>query len=132
MSRTAATRTATAVSMCSARHRPRRHGRDRGTLRGRGTRDFHTVIDGSVRLRQPLVSHLAMTASLWRVPADDAAAWIATRLRGEKARLKVGKALPNISTHGHQLQSEVKRHALRWRIGGIIEVPIPKICAECG
>jgi hypothetical protein len=95
-------------------------------------RDFFEQHDGSIRITHPLISHLTMTASLWRSPADDVAAWVAAKLRGEKARLRLRATLPKVASHSDLLGGEAKRHALRWRIGGILEAPIPKTCFECG
>jgi hypothetical protein len=95
-------------------------------------RDFFEQHDGSIRITHPLLSHLAMTAALWRSPADDVAAWVAAKLRGEKARLRVRATLPKVTAHSDLLGNEAKRHALRWRMGGILEAPIPKACVECG
>jgi CRISPR associated protein Cas1 len=99
-------------------------------------RDFLVQLDGSIRLMHPLSAHLAMTAALWRAPADDVAHWIAYRLQGEKARLRVPMTLrprlPKVAAHDEALRTEARHHALRWRIGGIIEAPIPKTCIECG
>jgi hypothetical protein len=92
-------------------------------------RDFEEADDGGIRITRPLNSHLAMTAALWRAPADNIAAWLAARLRGERPRLRVHNEM---LASGSPLEYEAKRHALRWRIGGVIEAPLPKICAECG
>jgi len=88
-------------------------------------RDFGEGSNGAIRISRPLTSHLAMTAALWRQPADDAAAWVAKRLAGEHPKLHLAAPL-------RRLDEEAKRHAIRWRIGGVIEEPLPKTCRECG
>jgi hypothetical protein len=81
--------------------------------------------NGTIRITRPLTSHLATTAVLWRQPADEIAAWLVQRLKGECPNLPA--ALPL-----RRFDDEAKRHAICWRIGGIIEEPVPKTCRECG
>jgi CRISPR-associated endonuclease Cas1 len=90
-------------------------------------RDFFEGSDGTIRVTRPLNSHLAMTAALWRAPAEDVAFWIAKRLAGEKASLKL--SLPQYATN---INEEARRHVRRWQISGVMEAPLPTTCIECG
>lgn len=88
-------------------------------------RDFGEGSDGTIRISRPLSSHLAMTAALWRSAADDVAAWMAKRLTGDSAaKLRGGL--------GADFRVEARRHAVRWKIRGLVEDPIPRLCLDCG
>ena len=116
-------------------------------------RDFTELPDGEVRLAHPLNAHLAHTAALWRKACEPVADWLARsfgRAAGNGAALVVGsrmslmpqqapasvlgqdrplKALPSplptflAPSRGHRPMS------LR---AGLREVPVPRMCHECG
>jgi len=57
-------------------------------------RDFHEEADGTVRLTRPLTSHLAMTAAIWRSPAQVVASWLARALAGSLGERRMLAPLP--------------------------------------
>lgn len=87
-------------------------------------RDFREDIYGCIRVTHPLNSHLAITAPLWRGIAEQLARWIYKRLSGENATLQLA-GVPSIET-------DAKSRAARWRLGNVLQRPIPSTCAECG
>jgi CRISPR-associated protein Cas1 len=85
-------------------------------------RDFIEDAAGGIRVVHPLNSHLAMTAPLWRHPAEQIVTWFAAALSGERIRLRLD-GLPT---------SHSKSRARFWRPGRGVARPIPPTCAHCG
>jgi CRISPR-associated endonuclease Cas1 len=82
-------------------------------------RDFCEETDGAIRLTRPLTSHLAMTAAIWRTPAQAVAGWLARALGGsidEERRLPA--PLPTLPAPKRTWQG--------------LEPPVAKACHECG
>jgi CRISPR-associated protein Cas1 len=87
-------------------------------------RDFRTDLSGVVRVTHPLNSHLAMTAPLWREPAETLIAWFVRALvTGKPERLQLAPV---------EIEVEARHRARRWRTGNPLQRPIPATCRECG
>src|SRR5205823_4076498 len=82
-------------------------------------RDFYEESDGTIRLTRPLTSHLAMTASIWRAPAQSIAAWLARALSCSSVRDdRLSLPLPTLVAPKRTWQG--------------LEPPVVKTCRECG
>jgi CRISPR-associated protein Cas1 len=82
-------------------------------------RDFHEEPDGTIRITRPLISHLAMTAPVWRPAAQSVAGSLAQAFVGglceERQSLSLFSALPTPRRAWQGMQSSM-----------------PKTCVECG
>src|SRR5205085_1625388 len=85
-------------------------------------RDFVEDAHGGIRVVHPLNSHLAMTAPLWRHPAEQIVGWFAEALSGGRRSL----ALDGLPT------SHSRSRARFWKPGRGVARPIPPTCAHCG
>lgn len=72
-------------------------------------KDFYELGDGTIRITHPLNSHLALTSSLWRKPAEKVAIWLVNCF-------KTGKVRPLDISNPHMAQQRI----------------VPKCCVECG
>jgi CRISPR-associated protein Cas1 len=81
-------------------------------------RDFHEEADGTVRLTRPPTSHLAMTAAIWRSPAQAVAGWLARALAGSLVERRMPAPFPALPAPKRTWQG--------------LDPPVAKTCHECG
>lgn len=81
-------------------------------------RDFHEEADGAVRLTRPLTSHLAMSAAIWRPPAQAVAGWLVRALGGLDRQRRPPAPLPALPAPRRTWQG--------------LELPVDRACHECG